>query len=83
MYWLHLGLWVAYFLIGSKYSADAMKFLREPHRQRFHSPVFSPDEFTPEGEPYRRKAAQFLRWGGFGILSLYVVLLIVQEFSTE
>jgi hypothetical protein len=65
MSWFVIALFVAYILIGLKWTFDASKHLRNPKQTYFYTPLLSPEEFTPDGERWRRRALRFW-YGGSG-----------------
>ena len=70
--WVVVGCSVAYVLIGEKLAKDAMRYLRDPNSEPWgRTPIFSPDRFTQEGEPLRRRAVRFYRLGAVGLAVLY------------
>ena len=69
------------FLIGAmKLEADAMKHLKNLDRPTFgRFPMFSPEAFTPEGEPLRRRVLRYYSVGSSILVALAILTWILHE----
>ena len=77
--WLAISLVVLYFIIGQKVTLDAYRHLRDRKRLYTYMPLFAPEEFTAEGERWRRRAVRYWYRGGTLVGGLWLAVWIYQR----
>jgi hypothetical protein len=77
--WLALLVICLYLLYGQKVTLDAYRHLRDPRRRYGYSPLLSPEEFTAEGERWRRRAVTYWYGGGALVAGLWLAVWLVQR----
>jgi hypothetical protein len=77
--WFALGLVVLYFVVGQKVTLDAYRHLRNPRHRYSHPPLLNPEEFTAEGERWRRRAVRYWYGGGAVVGLIFLAALLSQR----
>lgn len=73
--WVVVAICLAYLFVAMKLESDALKHLRDRNRRPFGKfPMFSPEHFTVEGEPLRRRTVRFYRVGGAVVVMSFIVV---------
>ena len=62
-----------YFGFGLRLTKQAHKHLRDPQKIHLSSPMFDPEEFTPLGNQFRRRAMRYWNWGLVAVISYFVI----------
>lgn len=70
---------VLYWVVGQKLTLDACKYLRTPTRTYLYTPLLSPEEFTPEGEPLRLRAVRYWYGGAVVVGVLFTIVWVSQR----
>ena len=63
----------AYVIVGLRASNKAFRYLREPRKTYWFTPLLEPDLFTPEGQAARSRAMRVWNWGGIGIIAYFLL----------
>jgi hypothetical protein len=77
MGWLIPIAFVVFFIGGAKLSAKAHRFLIEPRRGMWDTPLYNKELFRPEGEPARRAAVEYWNRGTVVMVVLIAALLVL------
>lgn len=77
--WFAIVVAAVYIIIGQKFILDASRHLKNPRRTYYYTPLLSPEEFTPEGEFWRRRAIRYWYGGAAVVVVILLSVMLLQR----
>lgn len=79
LYLLDLAVCALYVATGVALTRRARRYLKNPKRIEFHTSLYSPDAYSPEGQRLRKRALAFWLLGALALAVYFAAWWLAQD----